>query len=92
MSNETKTRERFIILLPGFCYYCLGSSFLTSHDYTNIQLRYSSAIAPYTSLYPLQLQSLISLLSLSLIISIHITLSYRSRFNVNTLSIDIEPV
>jgi hypothetical protein len=24
-----------------------------SHDYTNIQLRYSSAIAPYTSLYPL---------------------------------------
>jgi hypothetical protein len=50
MSNETKTRERgFIILLPGFCYYCLGSSFLTCHDYTNIQLRYSSAIAPYTS-------------------------------------------
>jgi hypothetical protein len=55
MSNETKTRERFIILLPGFCYYCLGSNFLTSHVYTNVQLRYSSAIAPYTSLYPLQL-------------------------------------
>jgi hypothetical protein len=52
MSNERKTRERFIILLPDFCYYCLGSSFLTSHDYTNIQLRYSSAIASYTSLYP----------------------------------------
>jgi hypothetical protein len=23
-------KERSIILLPGFCYYCLGSSFLTS--------------------------------------------------------------
>jgi purine-cytosine permease-like protein len=51
MSNETKTRERFIILLLGFCYYCLGGSFLTSHDYTNIQLRYSSAIAPYILVY-----------------------------------------
>jgi hypothetical protein len=31
MNNETKTRDRFIILLPGFCYYCLvGNSFLTS--------------------------------------------------------------
>jgi hypothetical protein len=53
MSNETKTRERIIILLPGFCYYCLSNSFLTSHNYTNMQLRYSSTIAPYTSPYPL---------------------------------------
>jgi hypothetical protein len=53
ISNETKARKRFIILLPCFCYYCLGGSFLTSDDYTNIKLRYSSAIASYASLYPL---------------------------------------
>jgi hypothetical protein len=43
ISNETITREMFVILLPDFCYYSLFSNFLTSNKYILIR-KYASKV------------------------------------------------